>query len=375
MRLLILSLLIFFSITLSAWGLILETTDGNVYENVSILNKTPSGLEIKHSKGENFIDFSILPEDIQKKYKYDPIVAKKYEDELKAKKYDKLLKALVKQADEHFTDDGIYIVSKAHVDRSSYECVNCGGSGRIITYNTGSVLFSKQGGSIQSCGTCEGAGTKIIQKVVPDKIAKLKQDSNLADAYRELAIKVTKGELSGGNLAVIKYTNISSAFDPVNEYKCDEIRGNAYLRLAIISNLSGEVKNAKLYYVKAIKYLPNDETLKSELEKVTVEVDKLIQKEQVQGAIDSANSSAYAARQEAEVAKQTANRVAEKAKSDVDRAEQSAKKAKQEAEQAKNEADRVRADAEWERRKAEQAKKRADRDREDAEREAKWRSK
>lgn len=52
--------------------------DGRVLENPRVLSKTPEGLEVGHSKGIIYLKFSDLPEDIQKKYNYDPAKAVDY---------------------------------------------------------------------------------------------------------------------------------------------------------------------------------------------------------------------------------------------------------------------------------------------------------
>ncbi len=60
--------------------------DGRVLENPYIISQTPAGLNVGHSKGVIFVKFSSLPEDIQKKFNYDPQEALKHESRMAAVK-------------------------------------------------------------------------------------------------------------------------------------------------------------------------------------------------------------------------------------------------------------------------------------------------
>lgn len=50
----------------------LETTDGKVYQNVSIREVTAVGMQIRHQAGQTRIPFERLPEDIQDRFQFDP---------------------------------------------------------------------------------------------------------------------------------------------------------------------------------------------------------------------------------------------------------------------------------------------------------------
>lgn len=241
-------------------GLILTTTDGKTYENVSIQKNTPTGLEIIHSKGVGFIDYAVLPEDIQKKYNYDPIVAQKY-------KYTLWLNTLVKQADEKYTNDGMYIQSTGGSKDSRVQCKACNGAGyhSTTTYPRGPLSATTVK---TACGTCSATGLTTETTIVSDNIISPKKDSNLADGYRELAVKVSNGEIKGDNETIIKYANISCALDPDNAYKCNDMLGKAYKEQAS-EYTTTNIRKAKLYYEKAKRYLPNDKKVKSDLEHVS----------------------------------------------------------------------------------------------------------
>lgn len=60
---------------------------GKKLENVQVLNRTPSGLDVGHKHGITHIKFKNLPKDIQEKFNYDPEAEKKYlKKEAKRKK-------------------------------------------------------------------------------------------------------------------------------------------------------------------------------------------------------------------------------------------------------------------------------------------------
>ncbi len=54
------------------------TKDGKVYINPKVMSHSPDGLEIGHKNGITFVPFTKLPEDVQKKYSYDPKEAEEY---------------------------------------------------------------------------------------------------------------------------------------------------------------------------------------------------------------------------------------------------------------------------------------------------------
>ncbi len=53
----------------------ITTTDGKKFTNAQISKTDPFGIHILHSTGSTFIDFKRLPEEMQKKYGYDPLKA------------------------------------------------------------------------------------------------------------------------------------------------------------------------------------------------------------------------------------------------------------------------------------------------------------
>jgi hypothetical protein len=76
-----------------------KAANGKPLANPKVISSNPSGLMVKHKKGVRFIKFPELPEDIRKKYNYDPQKAKAYEKsqaDIKAKAKVKLQKKLIK---------------------------------------------------------------------------------------------------------------------------------------------------------------------------------------------------------------------------------------------------------------------------------------
>ena len=61
-------------------------TNGKKITDPYVISKRPNGLEIGHKTGITFIKFEMLPEELQKKYNYNPAAAKTYEETLAAKK-------------------------------------------------------------------------------------------------------------------------------------------------------------------------------------------------------------------------------------------------------------------------------------------------
>lgn len=55
--------------------------DGSVYEDPQVLGETPEGLEIGHKHGITYWKFRDLPEEVQKKYGYDPKKAENFREQ------------------------------------------------------------------------------------------------------------------------------------------------------------------------------------------------------------------------------------------------------------------------------------------------------
>ena len=55
------------------------TADGRIYRNVQVWKVEPDGLTLRHEEGLTKVEFSLLPEDWQKKYEYDPETAAAYQ--------------------------------------------------------------------------------------------------------------------------------------------------------------------------------------------------------------------------------------------------------------------------------------------------------
>ncbi len=53
-----------------------KTTDGKVYQNVSVVKAEPDAVTILHQNGGALVPLATLPPDLQKKFNYDPIKAK-----------------------------------------------------------------------------------------------------------------------------------------------------------------------------------------------------------------------------------------------------------------------------------------------------------
>lgn len=81
----------------SAFADDLKLTNGTVYKNVTVTKADPDGLRIIHSDGGGKVLFADLPEEIQKKYNYDPVAAQQYTAQQEAQKRAALEKVL-KQA-------------------------------------------------------------------------------------------------------------------------------------------------------------------------------------------------------------------------------------------------------------------------------------
>lgn len=63
----------------------IKTNDGKEYKDVTILGADPDALRIMYPSGVTRITFENLPKEIQKKYNYDPIKAKEFEQKEKEK--------------------------------------------------------------------------------------------------------------------------------------------------------------------------------------------------------------------------------------------------------------------------------------------------
>ena len=68
-----------FSFTSSASTFTLP--NGKVLEDPYVMSQLPNGLEIGHKSGIIFVKFADLPENVRKKYNYDPVKAAEYEDQ------------------------------------------------------------------------------------------------------------------------------------------------------------------------------------------------------------------------------------------------------------------------------------------------------
>lgn len=55
------------------------TLNGKIYRNAHVRNIEPDGLTLHHDAGLTKVLFSVLPEEIQKKYEYDPQAARAYQ--------------------------------------------------------------------------------------------------------------------------------------------------------------------------------------------------------------------------------------------------------------------------------------------------------
>ncbi len=60
----------------------IEMPSGEIYNHPKVVEVRPDGIGIMHDNGVAFWRFSQLPEAIQKKFRYDPVAAQKYTDEL-----------------------------------------------------------------------------------------------------------------------------------------------------------------------------------------------------------------------------------------------------------------------------------------------------
>ena len=64
----------------------LTLPDGRALQNAYVILKRPDGLEIGHTNGVMFVNFTELPESIRKKYNYSPKEAEKYISSIAAAK-------------------------------------------------------------------------------------------------------------------------------------------------------------------------------------------------------------------------------------------------------------------------------------------------
>ena len=67
--------LLTFSAT-SLWADDWKTTDGKVYQNVTVLAARPDAVMILHQDGGALVPLANLPADLQKRFNYDPVKAK-----------------------------------------------------------------------------------------------------------------------------------------------------------------------------------------------------------------------------------------------------------------------------------------------------------
>jgi uncharacterized protein YeeX (DUF496 family) len=87
---------VFFSVHLSAEDFIFP--DGNKYEDVQVLKRTPGGIEFKHKKGISFKKYSELPDSLRSKYNKDSYEAyvKEKKEKRKASKEEFLSRKITK---------------------------------------------------------------------------------------------------------------------------------------------------------------------------------------------------------------------------------------------------------------------------------------
>lgn len=64
----------------------LVTAYGQVFRGIEIIRDEPDGLTFRHTGGVTKLAFPALPEELQKKYNYDPIAARAYAREVAAKR-------------------------------------------------------------------------------------------------------------------------------------------------------------------------------------------------------------------------------------------------------------------------------------------------
>ena len=57
----------------------LVSTDGQIYRNIQVRHIEPDGLTIQHDAGLSKVPFPMLPEEVQKKYEYNPKTAAAYQ--------------------------------------------------------------------------------------------------------------------------------------------------------------------------------------------------------------------------------------------------------------------------------------------------------
>src|SRR5271155_1967408 len=58
-----------------------KTIDGKVYQNVTVLHCDPDAVTILHKDGGALIPLELLPDDLQKRFHYDPAKAKAAADQ------------------------------------------------------------------------------------------------------------------------------------------------------------------------------------------------------------------------------------------------------------------------------------------------------
>ena len=73
----------------------LMTTSGQIFRHIEVVRAEPDGLTIRHDGGVSKLWFIVLPEELQKKYNFDPIAARNYQREIAASNRAALVAALV----------------------------------------------------------------------------------------------------------------------------------------------------------------------------------------------------------------------------------------------------------------------------------------
>jgi hypothetical protein len=66
---------------LSLWAEDWKTIDGKVYQNVTVLHVEPDAVTILHKDGGALVPLELLPDDLQKRFHYDPAKAKAAADQ------------------------------------------------------------------------------------------------------------------------------------------------------------------------------------------------------------------------------------------------------------------------------------------------------
>lgn len=78
--------------SLPLFALELTKLNGEVYKDATIIKRTPSGLEILHSRGGSYLPFCDLPDDIKKKFNYSEEADKAYQQKLEKRKAARIAK-------------------------------------------------------------------------------------------------------------------------------------------------------------------------------------------------------------------------------------------------------------------------------------------